>query len=247
MVLFPSVSSGRVLFLSAQAGDEQDFTEKHTGDVVTLPADEQPRIETFTAAKFDAVVGVCEEKAYSASYLDLVMKVLKPKGRCVLQVPRSANASKALMFAGFSEIQATECSDSHEQVSGTNPAWDDGAAAPVKLNLKSKATVWSFGGDDLDDDTVDLADEDDLLANDIVDVAALSGEYDCGTSKKGAKKACKDCSCGLAELLDDEARAAAPPPSSCGSCGLGDAFRCSTCPYMGTPAFKKGDAVKLSL
>jgi hypothetical protein len=244
MVSFPAVSDGAVLFLQSGAGEDAEFGAAPSGPITTLSVDGQSQVSSFAAGHFGTVVGVCE-KPYSARFLALLAKVLAPGGKLVLQLPKEAKGSKALMFGGFSDISAKAIagSETHEQVTGVNPDWDDGASAKIELT-GAVADAWDLAA--VDDSVADLEDDDDLLAGDGVDTAALKEQYACGPSSKGKKKACKDCSCGLAEM--DEAEAAnAPPKSACGSCGLGDAFRCSGCPYLGTPAFKAGNAVKLSL
>lgn len=108
----------------------------------------------------------------------------------------------------------------------------------------------------------DLIDEDDL-----VDAADPAHVYPAKCNPDGKRRrACKDCSCGLREIEEQEEanareRQAVVLTSSdlaeidftipgkavggCGSCALGDAFRCDGCPYLGLPPFKPGEVVSL--
>merc|ERR1712196_99263 len=64
------------------------------------------------------------------------------------------------------------------------------------------------------------------------------------------KGACENCSCGRKELEEQFGAEAEKVlkqkiikgewESACGSCNLGDEFRCSGCPFKGLPSFEKG-------
>lgn len=107
--------------------------------------------------------------------------------------------------------------------------------------------------------------EEDSLVNTDREITMIT----CGKTKTRKKKACKDCSCGLKEEENEEIdnirntqakivkfsaeeiteidfTIEGKSVGGCGSCSLGDAFRCSGCPYLGLPAFKPGQAISLS-
>ncbi|XP_014609648.1 PREDICTED: anamorsin homolog [Polistes canadensis] len=120
----------------------------------------------------------------------------------------------------------------------------------IPLNFKTKQTnIWKLNNieDNLEEDDLldenDLIDEDELLDEDDIIKPDITSLKVCGTT--GKRKACKDCSCGLAEELNGKAEDQGIQKSSCGNCYLGDAFRCASCPYLGMPAFKPGEKVVL--
>jgi anamorsin len=98
----------------------------------------------------------------------------------------------------------------------------------------------------------DLISESDLIS-DVDRLRPSSVIGDCEVTS--TKKACKNCTCGRADM---EEGSNVPKQkltldmienpgvsSSCGSCALGDAFRCAGCPYRGLPAFKPGEKISL--
>lgn len=148
--------------------------------------------------------------------------------------------SLELQIAGFVDITSgTNGSDNDIFIACKKSAWEAGEKASIKLPAVS--SKWKVDIGDLAED--DLVDENELL-DDGIEVTPGAG---CGVDPSGAagkKRACKNCSCGLAEMEAAEANGAdVPPPpvkSSCGSCYKGDAFRCASCPFLGKPAFEPG-------
>ncbi|KAK5127391.1 hypothetical protein LTR85_006730 [Meristemomyces frigidus] len=132
-------------------------------------------------------------------------------------------------------------------------------------------------GNGYEDDDMEIPDDDELERAGQIDPDTLLTEEDrqkpiivpdaCKPNTK-RRRACKDCTCGLAQRIEAEdkvKRANADENlaklsandltevdftvqgkvGSCGNCALGDAFRCDGCPYIGLPAFKPGEEVRL--
>lgn len=153
----------------------------------------------------------------------------------------------------------------------TKPA--SSSAAPLSLKKSrsdkaaQKASLWSLTAASSGTDTPPTIDESTLLKEEDLARPTLIKREDCDV--KTTRRACKNCTCGLREVLlqekDDlaesfgERKTTTTTPngkklrtissgavtSSCGNCYLGDAFRCSSCPYLGMPAFEPGQKVTI--
>lgn len=190
------------------------------------------------------------------SFLPEVMRVLKKGAKICVRHRSSMKWTDLFIFSGFVDAVQREGDGVTFETTCAKPHWDAGAAMPLSLKkqnnpapVKPAATkVWTISADDGDE----LMDEDALLAPADLQPKprpAATAPSDCEVSE--GRKACKNCTCGRAEAESADANNGAPPStanatSACGSCYLGDAFRCASCPYKGLPPFKPGEQVIIS-
>jgi len=209
-----------------------------------------------------------------SSLLGQVLSGLIPLGTLHLLSLTSAFQSflpNELVLAGFTVLSSSAdivAQKKPTEVPTTSLKATNGAAVPLfKLNRKKadpskKAALWAITSTS---PTAPLVDAESLLTEE----DKKRPEPTCDPVNPNApprrKKACKGCTCGLAELEEEErrtakvvlvdgsqngeakvveqsekerilkaAKAASKATSSCGSCFLGDAFRCASCPYLGS-------------
>eukprot|EP00124_Ichthyophonus_hoferi_P003780 Ihof_evm1s352 gene=Ihof_evmTU1s352 len=182
-------------------------------DSIAIFSPQRPVEKITSALKMSGFISVntTESQALSASEIEAICSyVIKARP----SLP--ANTNDILKSLTFVEIQANK------------PSYELGATAALPLSLRKKtappkvstkaASVWKVSASDFVDDA-DLMDESDLLDDDdLMKPDPSSLKYTCAPPEPGKKKrACKNCSCGLKEMQEDEFNNAPAPTSSCGS------------------------------
>jgi len=200
--------------------------------------------EDVQRSAFDVAITTGPQGHHTVNLLGIISKTLVPGGKLVVKevgLQETSSLQKNLLLSGYTAIQVLP--NEGGCFSAAKPLWETGSKAAISLKPPSSKT-WTLPADEEDE----LIDEDDLLTEEDlrrpVPSAAENGD-DCEVG--AGKKACANCTCGRAEGKEHKLtkEMIENPTSGCGSCSMGDAFRCAGCPYRGLPAFEMGKKIEL--
>jgi len=236
---------------TSETPDIQQFTEsiKNEGSQFTINFEAEDDLAThlslLTNESFDTII-VGSFFSYSSPFFSQCFDLLKPSGVIYLLSSQSDQITSSLILNGFVDTRYENVGESMEGYLSHKPAWGTSEGSTIEFKPKitnPESTSWSLLNTDLHES--DLVDEDDLLNESELPVV----RSECGVlSESGPTKkrrACKNCSCGLAEVIQKEEETENEEEnekfqvqkptmtSNCGSCYKGDAFRCSSCPFLG--------------
>ncbi|CAK9806123.1 Anamorsin homolog [Anthophora plagiata] len=268
MTLFKKTDSVLVVLDGEVSNDDvKDFVSsitKHLNKAEQLSTLSTKELEKcINSSTYDAVISIFKRLCPNPRILlEQCLQMLKPGGTLIIyesfEEKKNANSAydervSSLKLVGF-KVKTHDSVDLKQlksllsnvyssvdnicEIIAEKPSFEIGSSVTLNFGEK-KSNVWKL------DSAVDeeLINEDDLLDESDVLKPVTTSLKVCSTT--GKRKACKDCTCGLAEELSGKTVEEGAVKSSCGNCYLGDAFRCASCPYLGMPAFKPGEKIVL--
>lgn len=183
-------------------------------------------LASYANSSFDLIVIECAQ--LTDNYVKL-LHMLKPSGKLHLfsYIGPAASLLQEIKLSGF--INCSEDAAANT-LTAEKPGYETGSSARLSFAKKSSnMNVWKISGDD-----EELIDEEDLLDELDKQKPDPAGLRVCSTT--GKRKACKNCSCGLAEELESEksskaaAAASENAKSSCGNVSI--MFMSLSSPHM---------------
>ncbi|PSN64057.1 DUF689-domain-containing protein [Corynespora cassiicola Philippines] len=229
------------------------------------------KTEAILAGLIDGIDGMM--KPETTESVSIPLKFGRKKANGVANGVNGANGTNGTN--GVNGVNGTNGVNGHAETNGTVPLSINGKRKSPEPSKPNGVGFVDFSDDlDMpiitgEDDDDDIIDENEFITDqDLGD--AIVQPPECRPKAGKRRRACKDCTCGMKEKIEaeDAAKRTAADKAlntmkldtddlaevdftvqgkvgSCGNCALGDAFRCDGCPYIGLPAFKPGEEVRL--